>query len=127
MMLLACDNVDADTSQKIIRPSDLKKLCLVNKEWHELAVRFLYRNVALDLGSPMDNRLTAFISPKNIGLKHIKQLRLYLAGVPDRCNQEQQAHFATRMILEFLPENILEEFRCVHRRSTAGEDDDDNG
>ncbi|CZT14409.1 uncharacterized protein RCC_00386 [Ramularia collo-cygni] len=96
--------------EKVIRPSDLKKLCLVSKEWHELAVRFLYRNVALDLGSPMDNRLSAFISPKNIGLKHIKQLRLYLAPVPDRCNQEQQAHFATRMILEFLPEDILEEF-----------------
>jgi hypothetical protein len=32
--------------------------------------------------------------------------------VTDRCNQEQQATFATRMLLEFLPENILEEFRC---------------
>lgn len=31
------------------------------------------------------------------------------------------------MILEFLPEDILEEFRFVHRRSTSGEDDDDIG
>lgn len=113
---------------QVIRPSDLKKLCLVSKEWHQLAVRFLYRNVALDLGSPADTRLSAFINPKNIGLKHIKQLRLYLAGVADRCNQEQQAHFATRMLLEFLPEDTLEEFRCVNHKSTAAEDGDrDNG
>lgn len=83
----------------------------MNKELHEIAVRYLYRNVSLDLGSPNDNRLSAFLSPKNIGLKHIRQLRLYLATVYDKCNQEQQAQFATRMLLEFLPEDTLEEFR----------------
>lgn len=83
----------------------------MSKECQKIAVRFLYRSVALDLGSPNDSRLSAFLNPRNIGLKHIKQLRLYLAGVHDRCNQEQQAHFATRMILEFLPEDVLEEFR----------------
>jgi len=44
-------------------------------------------------------------------LKHIRQIRLYLANVRDRCNQKQQANFATRMLLEFLPEDTLEEFR----------------
>lgn len=95
----------------MIRPSDLKNVCLVSKQLHSLAVRPLYRNVALDLGSNNDNRLTAFVNPRNIGLKHIRQLRLYLAEVRDKCNQEQQAQFATRMILEFLPEDTLEEFR----------------
>lgn len=83
----------------------------MNHELHDIAVRFLYRNVALDLGSPSDTRLSSFLNPKNIGLKHIRQLRLYLATVYDKCNQEQQAQFATRMLLEFLPEDVLEEFR----------------
>lgn len=90
---------------------------------HEIAVRYLYRNVSLDLGSPSDNRLSAFLSPKNIGLKHIKQLRLYLATVYDKCNQELQAQFAARMILDFLPEDTLEEFR--YAREPLSPDDQD--
>lgn len=97
--------------ERIIRPSDLKRVCLVSKQLHELAARCLYRNVALDLGSENDNRLSAFLSPRNIGLKHIRQLRMYLAEVVDKCNQEKQAQFAARMVLEFLPQDILEEFR----------------
>ncbi|CAK4024855.1 Hypothetical predicted protein [Lecanosticta acicola] len=106
--------------ERIIRPADLKNVCLVNKELHEIAVRFLYRNVALDLGSPSDTRLSSFLNPKNIGLKHIRQLRLYLATVYDKCNQEQQAQFATRMLLEFLPEDVLDEFSwCPWRPFSA--------
>lgn len=78
--------------------------------------RCRYKSVALDLGSPNDKRLAAFLSPKNIGLQYIRQIRLYLANVRDRCNQEQQAHLVSRMILEFLPQDILEEFRCVFMR-----------
>lgn len=99
------------TTRQLLRPTDLGNVCLVNKQLHEIAVKPLYRHVALDLGSPTDTRLSAFLHPKNIGLPHIRQLRLYLANVRDRCNQKQQAHFATRMVLEFLPEDILEEFR----------------
>lgn len=98
--------------EHIARPSDLKNICLVSKELHEIAVRFLYHDVSLDLGSVNDNFMPALLNPRNIGLKHIRQIRLYLANKTDRCNQEQQATFATRMLLEFLPENILEEFRC---------------
>lgn len=86
-------------------------MCLVNKQFHELAVKPLYRNVSFDLGSPNDNRLSGFLNPHNKGLRHIRQVRLYLANVRDRCNQKQQANFAARMMLEFLPEDILEEFR----------------
>jgi len=98
--------------EQIKRPSDLKKICLVSKELHGIAVRFLYHRISLDLGSFKDNLMPSFLSPRNIGLKYIRQIHLYLAHVTDRCNQEQQATFATRMLLEFLPENILEEFRC---------------
>ncbi|KXT13451.1 hypothetical protein AC579_4246 [Pseudocercospora musae] len=104
------EELKGEIVERVIRPSDLKNVCLVSKQLHSLAVRPLYRNVALDLGSNNDNRLTAFVNPRNIGLKHIRQLRLYLAEVRDKCNQEQQAQFATRMILEFLPEDTLEEF-----------------
>ncbi|GIZ48311.1 hypothetical protein CKM354_001137800 [Cercospora kikuchii] len=96
--------------ERVPRPSDLKNACLVSKKFHAIAVRSLYRNVALDLGGDHDTRLSSFLNPRNIGLQHIRQLRLYLAESADRCNQERQAQFATRMILEFLPEDVLEEF-----------------
>jgi hypothetical protein len=40
----------------------------------------------------------------------VRKLDLYLADVLDKCNQQQQANFAIRMILELLPEDILEKF-----------------
>ncbi|KAF2268461.1 hypothetical protein CC78DRAFT_371051 [Lojkania enalia] len=96
--------------QHVTRPTDLKSLCLVCKQLHEISVRQLYYEVTLDVGSPNDNKLAAFLSPRNIGLQHMRKLDLYLAEVLDKCNQLQQAHFAIRMILELLPENILEKF-----------------
>jgi hypothetical protein len=95
---------------QVLRPTDLKNLCLVCKQLHELAVRQLYHEVTLDVGSSNDTRLGAFLSSKNIGLQYVRKLDLYLADVLDKCNQLQQANFAIRMILELLPENILEKF-----------------
>jgi hypothetical protein len=95
---------------QINRPTDLKNVCLVCKQLHEIAVRNLYYEVTLDVGSPNDTRLAAFLNPKNIGLKHVRKLDLYLADVIDKCNQQQQANFAIRMILELLPEDQLEKF-----------------
>lgn len=94
----------------VTRPTDLRNICLVCKQLHEIAVRSLYYEVTLDVGSPNDTRLAAFLNPKNIGLPHVRKLDLYLADVLDKCNQQQQADFAIRMILELLPENILEKF-----------------
>ncbi|KAH7091032.1 hypothetical protein FB567DRAFT_437077 [Paraphoma chrysanthemicola] len=96
--------------QHVTRPTDLRNICLACKQLHEIAVRQLYHEVTLDVGSPNDNRLGAFLNPKNIGLPHIRKLDLYLADVVDKCNQMQQANFAIRMILELLPENILDKF-----------------
>lgn len=97
------------TSQ-VNRPTDLKNVCLACKQLHEIAVRQLYYEVTLDVGSPNDTRLAAFLNPRNIGLQHVRKLDLYLADVLDKCNQQQQANFAIRMILELLPENQLEKF-----------------
>ncbi|KAF2147220.1 uncharacterized protein K452DRAFT_323392 [Aplosporella prunicola CBS 121167] len=94
----------------VLRPTDLKNLCLTCKQFHQIAVRPLYREVTLDVGSTADLNLGAFLNPRNAGLHYIRQLHIYLAEVQDKRNQLQQAHFAVRMILEFLPENILERF-----------------
>ncbi|XP_014551534.1 hypothetical protein COCVIDRAFT_42182 [Bipolaris victoriae FI3] len=96
--------------QHINRPTDLKNLCLTCKQLHEIAARQLYYEVTLDVGSPNDTRLAAFLNPRNIGLQHVRKLDLYLADVLDKCNQQQQANFAIRMILELLPENQLDKF-----------------
>jgi hypothetical protein len=94
----------------VIRPTDLKNLCLTCKQLHQISVRPLYREVIVEVGSPADGRLLSLVNPKNIGLPHIRQLDLYLADVQDKCNQLQQANFAVRTLLEFLPENILDKF-----------------
>jgi hypothetical protein len=83
---------------------------LTSKQLHEIAVRSLYHEVVVEVGSSSDGRLTSLVSPRNIGLQHIRKLDLYLADVTDKCNQLQQANLAVRMILEFLPENVLEKF-----------------
>ncbi|KAF2457599.1 hypothetical protein BDY21DRAFT_385840 [Lineolata rhizophorae] len=103
----------------VIRPTDMRNLCLTCKQLHEITVRQLYHEVSLDLGCTNDNRLSAFLHPRNIGLPYVRMLDVYLADVVDKYNQAdverqlQQANFAIRMILEFLPENILERF-CWH-------------
>lgn len=96
--------------EHINRPTDLQSLCLTSKQLRDISARRLYREVTIDVGSSKDTRLGAFLNPKNIGLQHIRKLDLYLTDVLDKCNQIHQANFAVRMILELLPENILEKF-----------------
>jgi hypothetical protein len=96
---------------QVNRPTDLKNLCLTSKLCQDVALRALYHTVSLDVGGTTDSRLTAFLKPENKGLKHIRKIRLYLANQAHRCNQLQQAHLVTKMLLEFLPKDILEEFR----------------
>lgn len=95
---------------QIDRPTDLKNLCLTSKQLREITVRRLYRQVTIDVGSSKDTRLGAFLNPRNIGLPHIRKLDLYLTDVFEKCNQIHLVNFAVRMILELLPENILEKF-----------------
>ncbi|WPH00337.1 Hypothetical protein R9X50_00316200 [Acrodontium crateriforme] len=96
----------------VVLPTDLRNLCLVNKQLHSLAIKPLYRNVSLDLGSSNDNRLSAFLHPNNEGLKYIRSLQINVARSRDRGHHKIQAAFATRMLLEFLPEDTLESFSC---------------
>jgi hypothetical protein len=95
---------------QVTRPTDLKNLCLTNKQMHSIAARDLYREVVVEVGSAQDSRLVALVNPKNIGLPYIRKLDLYLAEVSDKCNQLQQANLIVRVLLELLPENILEKF-----------------
>lgn len=85
-------------------------MCLTSKQLRDITVRRLYHEVTIDVGSVKDTRLAAFLNPTNIGLPHIRNLDLYLTDVPDKCNQIHQANFAVRMIIEMLPQNILEKF-----------------
>ena len=62
-------------------------------------------------------------------MKYIRQLRLYHANVHnspsyDQC-KEQQAQFASRMVLEFLPEDILEEFRYDRKRPQTDDEEEE--
>lgn len=98
------------SASQISRPTDLKSLCLTSRQLREITARRLYREVTIDVGSTKDTRLAAFLNPQNIGLQHIRKLDLYLTDVVDKCNQIHQANFAVRMILELLPENILDKF-----------------
>ncbi|KAK5114188.1 hypothetical protein LTR62_002758 [Meristemomyces frigidus] len=109
---------EADKSPEVLRPTDLRSLCLTSKLLHTLAVKPLYRTVSLDLGSEADTRLSAFLSPANIGLKHVRRVRVYLAAVRDvgreRGNHQRQSlNFATRMLLEFLPGDRLDGFSVL--------------
>ncbi|KAL9065564.1 MAG: hypothetical protein Q9157_007427, partial [Trypethelium eluteriae] len=115
------EDISVDIKSLIInRPTDMKSLCLTSRQLHEITVRQLYRNVSLDVGSPNDTKLSAFMNPKNIGLKYLRTLDLYLAEIRDKCYNQRykkpkaekmqvaHAHFTVRMLLEFLPEDTLE-------------------
>jgi len=100
---------------QITRPTDLKNLCLTCKELQELAVKPLYKEIVLELGGTNDTKLTAFVNPRNIGLKWIRKLDLYLAELPSLRDPEKtaylmQANFSIRLLIEMLPNNILERF-----------------
>lgn len=95
---------------KLSRPSDLVSVCLTSHDLHEIAARFLYRSVALEIGGPRDSYLAAFLNPRNIGLRCIRKLDIYLAEAGAKQARIDNSNFALRMILEFLPENTLREF-----------------
>lgn len=64
----------------------------------------------LEVGGARDTLLAAFLHPRNIGLQHVRKLDIYLADAGAKDAKIDQANFAVRMLLEFLPENNLREF-----------------
>lgn len=98
----------------VVRPTDQVSLCLTCKHFHEIVVRQLYKVVELDLGGEKDERLPAFLSPDNIGVKWIREVELYMEHHEDKyspCNFSRQANFSVKLLLQMLPRNQLELFR----------------
>ena len=94
-------------------------LCLTSKRLHELTVRNLYKAIHLHLGGTRDSNMAALLSPDNIGVRHIKQVDLWHDHTHDHDDEDavealaRHTSFAVRMMLELLPKNQLEKFRCV--------------
>lgn len=119
---------------QIKRPEDLKSLCLTNKELRDIATPPLYRKVLLFIGGHKDIRVSGLLSPTNPGIQHIRKIYLQLEKTPitsqdfqvnsDDSSEEEgdvqienmvgaarQAQFTVRLLLDFLPNDILDNFR----------------
>ncbi|KAK6005304.1 hypothetical protein QM012_008083 [Aureobasidium pullulans] len=96
----------------IPRPSDLKSLCRTSKRLYDVAVKELYHTVSLEIGTRSDLRLSAMLHPSNAGLKHIKNLRIQFTPQHIDISEADTSRVQTivRMLIDFLPENILEDF-----------------
>lgn len=123
------------TSAQIIRPEDLKTLCLTSKALRDIATPQLYRKMLLFVGGHNDIRISGLLSRTNPGIQHIRKISLQLEKViipPSRRNSDdsddsseddtdpkfesiigaaRQAQLTVRLLLDFLPNDILENFR----------------
>ena len=127
-MLIAC--------LQIKRPEDLKSLCLTSKSLRAIATPPLYRTVFLSVGGHRDIRVSGLLSRTNPGFQHIRKVYLHLEKAPyqnsnfqansddssedevevkleDIAGGARQAQFIVRLLLDFLPNDILETFRWV--------------
>ncbi|KAI9888629.1 MAG: hypothetical protein M1814_006569 [Vezdaea aestivalis] len=93
----------------ITRPTDMKSLCLVSREIHDIIIRQLYRRIDLDIGGATDSRLSAFLRGDNPGLKHIREVNLWLYEDEEGATL-QQANYTMRLLIDLLPANTLEAF-----------------
>ena len=121
---------------QIKRPEDLKSLCLTSKSLRAIATPPLYREVFLSIGGHKDIRVSGLLSRTNPGVEHIRKIYLHLEKVPyqisdfqtnsddssedevevkleDSASAARQAQFIVRLLLDFLPNDILEIFRWV--------------
>lgn len=119
---------------QITRPEDLKSLCLTSKQLRDVATPPLYRKVLLFIGGHKDIRVSGLLSRTNPGIQHIRKIYLQLEKTPlptpdfqvnsDDSSEEEgdvqienilgaarQAQFTVRLLLDFLPNDILENFR----------------
>ena len=124
------------TCLQINRPEDLKSLCLTSKSLRDIATPPLYRKVFLSVGGHKDIRVSGLLSRTNPGVQHIRKVYLHLEKAPhqnldfqtnsDDSSEEEvevkpediagaarQAQFTVRLLLDFLPNDILENFRWV--------------
>ena len=122
------------THWQITRPGDLKSLCLTSKQLRDIATPPLYRKVLLFIGGHKDIRVSGLLSRTNPGVQHIRKVYLQLEKTPiqhlelqvnsddssddeadvqteDIVGAARQAQFTVRLLLDFLPNDILENFR----------------
>lgn len=122
------------TFLQITRPEDLKSLCLTCKQLRDIATPPLYRKVLLFIGGHKDVRVSSLLSQTNPGIEHIRKVYLQLektqlpsldfqvnsddssedegdAHPVDIVGAARQAQFTVRLLLDFLPHDILESFR----------------
>ena len=122
---------------QILRPGDLKNLCLTSKHIREIVTPQLYRKVLLFIGGHKDVRVSGLLSQSNPGIQHIRSVYLQLEKTfapplliieedsdefsedegellgEDISGSARQAQFTVRLLLDFLPNDILETFRYV--------------
>ncbi|KAH0168645.1 hypothetical protein KCU67_g3390, partial [Aureobasidium melanogenum] len=104
--------LQANIFRHIPRPSDLKSLCRTSKRLYDVAVKELYHTVNLEIGKRSDVRLSAMLHPGNAGLKHIRILRIQFTPQHIDLSDADISRVQTivRMLIDFLPEHILEDF-----------------
>lgn len=95
----------------ILRPSDLKSLCLSCQQLGAVATEQLYNDVLLDVGKR--TRKPGFFVTNHRGHRHIRSLTVFVA--PDGYGTYQfmycpSANLATRLALQLIPRNILKHF-----------------
>lgn len=66
---------------QILRPLDLRMLCLTSQSFRELATPLLYRKVTLFIGGPGDVHISAMLSRTNPGVPHIRKIYLQLEKI----------------------------------------------
>ena len=106
-------------------------LCLTCKDIREIVTPALYHRMLLFIGGRRDLRVSAMLARDNPGIPHIRKIHLELErtiqpaqqNADDSSDEEnspvtedvviagRQAQLTVRMLLDFLPANILEEFR----------------
>lgn len=121
------------TSAQITRPEDLKSLCLTSKQLRDIATPPLYRKILLFVGGHKDVRVSGLLSRTNPGIEHVRKVYLQLDKTPmptaefqvdsddsseddgdelieENLGAARQAQFTVRLLLDFLPNDILESF-----------------
>ena len=122
---------------QVTRPEDLKSLCLTSKALRDIATPLLYRKMFLFIGGHKDIRISGLLSRTNPGIQHIRKVSLQLEKTiipltrpsPDDSDSSsdeesepkfesivgaaRQAQFTVRLLIDFLPNDILENFRYV--------------
>lgn len=96
----------------MLRPSDMKALCLTCKDLRQFATPVLYRKVEVDIMPDTSQWLAAFVDPANQGRQYIRGLRISHGWSKDEAGEKKVQHII-RTLLSSLITNTLETFWWV--------------